>query len=355
MIKYTILYKNGKTWNGKATHLRNILCVDCHIMVATYPYMTNSVRTDVLVPAELLPSCLGWVLKHFSIKKVRQPNPKSKTKKQKAFDEAYAKWVHDMGELNDGKRGNLDFSVKAYKKWLFQQKSSPAIKCFPSFSVGDKIGYYPQGSDELTWCTITEAGYTSPNNIKITAVLPGDISEVDTQIKLSYGEPDKDGFIPWRGGECPVPKGTMAHVKYRDGEEAICTVSLLDTDAGFKRIGEGGRVATNWYILPGFSFDEDIIAYKLYEEETSPNEPQKITFASGATISFEQPIETPVDIKINWEGVYKPWKESAIERLHKQVDEHWKFMDKVVGILDNKPIKTTYSFWLGAFGEVADV
>ena len=309
MIKYTILYKNGKTWNGKATDLRNIPCVDCHVMVATYLYLTSSVRTDVLVPAELLPSCLGWVLKHVSTKKVepkkvRQPNPKSKTKKQKALEDGYHRWIRDWHE-----RGSSDITMQAYKKWLWEQKQTELRSVLKETSLGEFV-------------------------------------------EVNVSDDTSDGWITWNGGECPVPKGTMAHVKYRDGEEAICTVSLLDTDAGFKRIGEGGRVATNWYILPGFSFDEDIIAYKLYEEETSPNEPQKITFASGATISFEQPIETPVDIKINWEGVYKPWKESAIERLHKQVDEHWKFMDKVVGILGNKPIKTTYTFWLGAFGEL---
>ena len=225
MIKYTILYKNGKTWNGKATHLRNILCVDCHIMVATYPYMTNSVRTDVLVPSELLPSCLGWVLKHFSInkvetKKVRQPNPKSKTKKQKAFDEAYRKWGYDMGELNDGKRGNLDFSIKAYKKWLYEQK---------------------QEDNHLT---------------EVVGALP--------EYKVA-----------------------------------------------------------------------------LY---TNADEPKKITFPSGASVSFHDSKDVLKGCKEcyvshePWDGVYKPWKEAKLSIPDYPL-----------------PIKTTYSFWLGAFGEVADV
>ncbi len=321
MIKYTILYKNGKTWNGKATHLRNILCVDCHIMVATYPYMTNSVRTDVLVPEELLPSCLGWVLKHFSIskvetKKVRQPNPKSKTKKQKAFDGAYVDWAWTKSIREDA-------SIKAYKKWLYEQRLANQSKFVPPPSPGDRIGYYSSESGKMGWITVK----------------------------------DKDGFIPWNGGEMPVPKGTMVHVKYRDGDETICSAGIMSWEEGFEG-NMDGRSAVEWNHPHNSIWD--IVAYKLHEE-VLPEEPQKITFPSGATIS--------------WDGVYKPWRESAIEKLHKQVEELKKCMDEAEGIpvdkltvicTDNtwkelgwgnrtKPIKTTYSFWLGAFGEVADV
>lgn len=121
MIKYTILYKNGKTWNGKAKYFSDVSATDCLCVIfregdtvhATTPYhhMVTGWHWNT-------PKFVGYSLTGYT----RTPNPKSKTKKQKAFDEAYRKWVYDIGELNDGKRGNLDFSVKAYKKWLFHQR-----------------------------------------------------------------------------------------------------------------------------------------------------------------------------------------------------------------------------------------
>lgn len=300
MIKYTILYKNGKTWNGKATHLRNILCVDCHIMVATYPYMTNSVRTDVLVPAELLPSCLGWVLKHFSIKEIepkktkRTPNPKSKTKKQKALEDEYHRWVRDWHQ-----RGSSDITMQACKKWLYEQK---------------------QEDNYLT---------------EVVGALP----EYKVALYTNADKQNNGDWLPWNGGKCPVPDDTKVEVKFRSG-----SLHLFDYPQDFW----WGRDVYEWHC--------DIVAYKLYEPEL-----EKVTFPSGASVSFHDSKDVLKGCKEcyvshePWDGVYKPWKESAIERLHKQVDEHWKFMDKVVGILDNKPIKTTYTFWLGAFGEVADV
>lgn len=299
MIKYTILYKNGKTWNGKAKGVANIPVVPCILLVI-----------HCKDGAKKLYYMDGYSWEHFeemnpSHVYKRSPNPKSKTKKQKALEDGYHRWIRDWHE-----RGSSDITMQAYKKWLYEQKSSPAIKCFPSCSVGDKIGYYPQGSDELTWCTITEAGHTSPNNIKITAMLPGDISGVDTQIKLSYGEPDKDGFIPWNGGECPVPYDTKVEVKFRSGN-----LHLFDHPQDFW----WGRDVYEWHC--------DIVAYKLYEVEPKL---EKITFPSGATISYGSSKEP-------WEGIYKPWKEAKLSIPNYPL-----------------PIKTTYTFWLGALGELVE-
>lgn len=288
MIKYTILYKNGKTWNGKATHLRNIFCVDCHVMVATYPYMTNSVRTDVLVPAELLPSCLGWVLKHFSIKKiepkkVRQANPKSKTKKQRAFDKAYREWRDTMGELNDGRRGNLGFSITAYKKWLYEQQKEKHLT--------EVVGAFPEYKVAL---------YTN----------------TDKQ--------DDDGWITWNGGLRPVVPDTKIEIKFRGSNKTL----VIDKPQSY-----------DWRHFGEFY---DIVAYKLHEEVVSPTEPQKITFPSGATIS--------------WDGVYKPWKEAALTKFKieakKVADGESSYI--LLNVDYDYPIKTTYTFWLGALGEIND-
>lgn len=210
MIKYTILYKNGKTWNGKAKGIANIPVVPCILLVihckdgARKLYYTDGYSWEHF--EEMNPS---HVYK-------RSPNPKSKTKKQKAFDEAYAEWLK-----TNNKHGDYFYyertGKQAYKKWLYEEAKS-----------------------------------------------------------------------------------------------------------------------------------------------------KKVTFV--------KPVETPVDITISWDRVYKPWRESAIEKFHKQVKEHWKFMDEAVGALSNKPtvlctgntwkelglgnkpepIKTTYTFWLGALGELVE-
>lgn len=212
MIKYTILYKNGKTWNGKAKGIANIPVIPCILLVI-----------HCKDGAKKLYYMDGYSWEHFeemnpSHVYERTPNPKSKTKKQKAFDKAYAKWVYDMGELNDGKRGNLDFSVKAYKKWLFHQRL-----------------------------------------------------------------------------EKPLTEVAGALPEYK--------VALYTNGA-----------------------------------------PQKITFPSGASVSFHDSKDVLKGCKEcyvshePWDGVYKPWKEAKLSIPDYPL-----------------PIKTTYSFWLGAFGEVADV
>lgn len=291
MIKYTILYKNGKTWNGKATHLRNISCVDCHVMVITYPYMTNSVRTDVLVPQELLPSCPGWVLKHFSIKKVepkkvRQPNPKSKTKKQKAFDKDYNDWATRVvlsGQCTDKE----EWSIKAYNKWLHEQKQEKHLTEVAGALPEYKIVLYTTNTDKQ----------------------------------------DNDGWITWNGGLRPVVPDTKIEIKFRGGNKTSVTDKPQSYD--WRHFGE-------FY---------DIVAYKLYEE-VSPDEPQNTTFPSGATIS--------------WDGIYQPCKESAISKYKISLADgsslEFDVTNETVQSLVKKmnPIKTTYTFWLGVFGDISD-
>jgi hypothetical protein len=115
MIKYTILYKNGKTWNGKAEKVEDIPIVSC---TALFFKQTNI--TKVYIPSA------GYGLRRWSYRfnlggnEPRKPNPASITKKQKAFDKAYAEWTDKVFSLVGG--GGADTSIKAYKKWLWEQK-----------------------------------------------------------------------------------------------------------------------------------------------------------------------------------------------------------------------------------------
>ena len=124
MIKYTILYKNGKTWNGKAESIANIPVVPCVLLVAHCKdgvrklYYTDGYAWELF--EEMNPS---HVYK-------RTPNPKSKTKKQRVFDEAYAKWLEDKNKNGDYfyyKRTGK----QAYKKWLHEQRLVDQSKFVP--------------------------------------------------------------------------------------------------------------------------------------------------------------------------------------------------------------------------------
>ena len=54
-----------------------------------------------------------------------------------------------------------------------------------------------------------------------------------------------------------------------------------------------------------------------------------------------------------WDGVYRPWKDVAIGKFHHLAGEVAESASPITLKLSyDKPIKTTYTFWLGAFGEI---
>lgn len=236
MSKYTILYKNGKTWNGKCNLLRDIrthkLEPRCGYDIPVWVSIDNKSLSDGdIIRFVLDVEDNGDNYTRYStyrilgggrfmmlvdtvdtpIKPTRKPNPASVTKKQKAFDKAYAEWIEMQADLNQGRRGGLDISIKAYKKWLWEQKQ------------------------------------VSP-----------------------------DGWITWHGGECPVPYDAKVEVKFRCGETNDRLV------AGRWRWGKGDG-------------SHSIVAYRLLGE-------------GGKPVKYSEPKKAP--------------------------------------------IKVTYTFWLGAFGEI---
>lgn len=61
------------------------------------------------------------------------------------------------------------------------------------------------------------------------------------------------GFLPWRGGECPVPKGTLVDVQYRNWPPAFKVPALTPID---------GPSAMNW---ADSGFYADIVAWRLHQ------------------------------------------------------------------------------------------
>jgi hypothetical protein len=64
-------------------------------------------------------------------------------------------------------------------------------------------------------------------------------------------------WIEWRGGECPVEKGVLVDVRYRDGVEKF-SIPALELDRG--------RDATKYFWINDRA-DNDIIAYRLSETQ----------------------------------------------------------------------------------------
>lgn len=65
-------------------------------------------------------------------------------------------------------------------------------------------------------------------------------------------------WIEWSGGECPVPKGTVIDVKYRDGSERLGAPALTI---------DNGTGAAFWV---RDDVDQDIVAYRLAPQVDHP-------------------------------------------------------------------------------------
>lgn len=76
-----------------------------------------------------------------------------------------------------------------------------------------------------------------------------------------YPAPDADGWVEWKGGECPVDVGTIVDVKHRDGDIGIrCHAGMSSSEPD----GEGHATAEDWsHLYEG----GDIIAYRLHKSE----------------------------------------------------------------------------------------
>ena len=69
-----------------------------------------------------------------------------------------------------------------------------------------------------------------------------------------YPAPDADGWIEWKGGECPVEKGALVDVIWKDGTERVGVKALHIGGAGHKFWVADGMV-------------NDIIAYRLHRPD----------------------------------------------------------------------------------------
>lgn len=210
MIKYTILYKNGKTWNGKAETRADIMEYCWNLIkqkrdVLHVTWIENDGDVSVVWPRlnyTGAPTLASSILcsDHYNIKPTRTPNPASVTKKQKAFDKAYAEWKINNSNLvdyDDGSGymkyahvGNGDTSIKAYKKWLWEQKQAELKSVLKETSLDEFVkiwdGVYRPWKEAAIGKFHHLAGEVAEGALPIT-------------LKLSYDVPIKTTYTFWLG------------------------------------------------------------------------------------------------------------------------------------------------------------
>ena len=118
-------------------------------------------------------------------------------------------------------------------------------------------------------------------------------------------------WIEWNGGECPVPKGTLVDVKYRDGSvgnrlPANINVSGLYPDAGY----------AFWL---NNDDEKDIFAYRLHQPQEIDTEISHITPAD---------VSVTVDIGIDAPKSAPEFLQSALSTLTQRGNDY----DKPEGV-----------------------
>lgn len=120
----------------------------------------------------------------------------------------------------------------------------PASFCQKCNNTGsmDSGGSQPWGEAIMVECDCQfekqEKGERKPNHAQCCAEAGGDISICDCVNKdwvyLPQLQPstnpqiDNDGWIEWRGGECPVDIGTLVEFEMRDGDKDTALSTVLD-------------------------------------------------------------------------------------------------------------------------------
>jgi hypothetical protein len=94
-----------------------------------------------------------------------------------------------------------------------------------------------------------------------------------------YPAPDDDGWIEWKGGECPVDHGVMIDVRYRDGVVRKCMPAL-------EPVADYHDVMHQYWQNDGI--DGDIIAYRLHKPEQANPE-----FCDSVMRSIPDPESKP--------------------------------------------------------------
>lgn len=132
-----------------------------------------------------------------------------------------------------------------------------------------------------------------------------------------YPAPDADGWIEWKGGECPVDHGVMIDVRYRDGVVSKCMPAL-------EPVADYHDVMHQYWQNDGV--DGDIIAYRLHKLEQSKPE-----FCESVMLTIPEPEAKPTIEQLAAD--YRNAKDYA-ERKQKDADDAKADADMALGVLE---------------------
>lgn len=134
---------------------------------------------------------------------------------------------------------------------------------------------------------------------------------------------DADGWIEWKGGECPVERGTLVDVKYSGGEESFGVSALTEGwHDDHVRGSNGKRTAANWVDTLPVS---GIIAYRLHKPEVKPE------FCESVTRSITEPEVKPTIEQLAQD--YRDAKDYA-DRKQQEADDAKAAADAALGELE---------------------
>ena len=231
---------------------------------------------------------------------------------------ALAKVINENGRWVDG------------AKFSSQDKGGNAV-CFYSNSK-------PKNPlrGELEWRSPIRTGYMTDCDIVAESLISNWHQTILSREEYyqAYPKADADGWIEWKGGECPVEVGALIDVKYRD----------LHVQLGSK-VGDRSDVemyaTTHWRNSGGAS---DIIAYRLHKPDAKPEFCESVTRSIPGSESIdelcakvtEENKHQHVDANPTIEQMaqdYRNAKDHA-DRLQKEADDAAKVAHSKLGELE---------------------
>lgn len=134
-------------------------------------------------------------------------------------------------------------------------------------------------------------------------------------------KPDADGWIEWKGGGCPVRRGTLVDVKYANGVINIGVSALTDISHSDHTCGtQPWLLATNW---DGESPVSGIVAYRPHKPEQV--EPQ---YRESVTLTIPEQVTAPTLDQLLQDyrnaSDFAAAKQAEADEAAKMRDERWK-------------------------------
>ena len=159
------------------------------------------------------------------------------------------------------------FEWPQFGKWATQDKDGEVFISGGEFTPVRRSG-------EVNWCF--DVPYKSAGKVEFGVGWFQCILSRAEYFHL-YPAPDADWWIEWKGGECPVEKGTLVDVRFKDGMEMVGAPAGQTPDHFPRNMTAWARSSA-----PGA-----IIAYRLHKQQPKPE------FCESVMRSIPEPTAKP--------------------------------------------------------------